>query len=331
MRFSKTCVICVNYRGSVDTANCVRSLLTSLTPVRIVVVDTTPNDPRLRVALEFAPNVALLRARTNIGYGRANNLGIAWALKNTSCEFIFLLNNDTVVYPHTVAILEDAMKLNVDADILSPRIAFLHEPDKLWYGGGEMDWRRASAYVPGFGGDAHAPSATTERDVTFASGCALFMRRSVVAKLGGFDSRFFMYEEDVELCLRARAMGVRIRYIPRSLVLHRAQGSSRGTATERGDFWSCDHPGLTFYAYHVMRNRVLNIRLHARGRQRMIAVVCFPMLLARRAVPFLLGGRTDAIKAMLGGVRDSMRMRLDTQVKLESEEATETACSQVAK
>ena len=309
MQPSKTCVISVSYRGSNDTVACVRSLIDSAVPVQIVVVDTTPNDPELQSALQFAPEVKLIHASENVGYGRGCNLGIEWVLANTSCELIFLLNNDAVVFQESIGHLEAAMATHPDVGIMVPRIARLDNPAILWYGGGEIDWRRASAFTPGFNRDANAPLATAERDVTFASGCALFLRRSAAVKLGGFDPRFFMYEEDVELCLRAKENGIRIRYIPRSLVLHRAQGSSRDTVQDRGDFWSVENPNLPFYCFHVMRNRMLNVYLHARGTHRVVAMVFFPLVLARRIIPFLLAGRVDAVAAMIRGIVDSSRAR----------------------
>jgi GT2 family glycosyltransferase len=271
------------------------------------VIDTTPHDRELRSALKFASDVQLIHAGSNIGYGRACNLGIEWALNNTSCDFFLVMNNDTIVRPETIGVLEAAMESHPRVGILAPRIACLHNPDLLWYGGGEIDWRRASAFTPGFNAAADAPLAMTERDVTFASGCALFVRRPIAVRLGGFDPRFFMYEEDVEFCLRALEDGFRIRYLPRSLVLHRAQGSSRENTSNREDFWSCKSPSLPFYAFHVMRNRMLNIRLHAHGWHRLVAVTFFPLMLLRRAIPFLIGGRADAIAAMFKGIADSLR------------------------
>lgn len=308
MRPPKTCVISVSYRGSADTAVCLQSLQASATASFVVVIDTTPNDPHLCSALAFAPDVTLMRAQGNIGYGRASNLGIQWALKNTACEFFLLLNNDAVVLPDSIEVLELAMERHPDVGLMTPRIAYLNNPEKLWYGGGEIDWRRASAFTPGFGGPADAPLAMTERDVTFASGCALLMRRHIAMRLGGFDPRFFMYEEDVELCLRAAEERIRIRYIPSALVLHRVQGSSRETANDREEFWSCQSASLPFYAFHVMRNRILNIRLHAHGWNRLVAAVFLPLILARRAIPFFFGGRVDAVVAMFKGVADSLRM-----------------------
>jgi len=300
----RTCAIIVSFRGSVDSAACVRSLLASAAPVDIVVVDTTPHDPELATALSFAPGTVLLRACENVGFGRGNNIGIRWALEHFRCEYLFLLNNDAVVSADSVETLEKAMAAQEDVGIIVPRIAYFDDPGVLWYGGGDIDWRRASAFTPGINKSAVAPGAMIERDVSFATGCALFLRRSVTSRLGGFDPRFFMYEEDVDFCLRASRQGIRIRYNPSVFILHRAQGSTRDSDVDPSDFWSFRSARLPFFCYHIVRNRLLNVVLHARGRNLLLAAIFFPLFLIRRAVPFLLHGRFDAIAAMLRGVSD---------------------------
>jgi GT2 family glycosyltransferase len=273
-----------------------------MVPVEIVVVDTTPNDPELETELSFAPGVTILRATENVGFGRGNNLGIQWALQHSQCDFIFLLNNDTVIFPDSVETLEKAIEAQEEVGIMVPRIAYLDDPDTLWYGGGEVDWRRASGFTPGINRSATADLALIERDVTFATGCALFLRRTTLRKLGGFDPRFFMYEEDVEFCLRALSQRIRIRYLPDSFILHRAQGSSRGSGQDRTDFWSTHNPRLPFLCYHVIRNRLLNVAMYARGKNLFFATFFFPLFLVRRTGPFIRGRRFDAVFAMLRGV-----------------------------
>src|SRR5579862_7067641 len=191
MRPSKTCVIVVSFHGADDTAVCLRSLLASQSAVKIVVVDTTPYDPELEEAIAFASDVELIRADDNLGFGGGNNLGIKWALRNTDSEYVFLLNNDATVSPDSIGSLIEALEHQPDVGIAASRIAYMHDPSLLWYGGGEIDWRRASAVTPGFNRSATAALAMLERDVTFATGCALFFRRSALDRLGGFDPRFF--------------------------------------------------------------------------------------------------------------------------------------------
>lgn len=304
-----TCVVLVSYRGATDTAFCLESLQKSVIPVSVVVVDTTPRDAELKLMLAGYPNVNLISATMNLGFGRGSNLGIRYALKHTESRYIFLLNNDASVLPESIGILECAMQEYPEIEVVTPRIAFQEEPNRLWYGGGDIDWRRASAFTPGFYGDVNAPMALKERNVTFASGCALLVRRSAMSKMGGFDPRYFMYEEDVEWCLRAQVKKVRIRYIPSSLIFHRAQGGSREDENYGGDFWAVRNPKLSFYAFHVVRNRMLNIYKYAQGRNVPIVLVFFPLFLLRRALPFLIGGRMDAVISMLKGIVDSWQNR----------------------
>ena len=305
----QTCVVIVNYRGAEDTALCLASLQDSSIAVQVIVVDTTPYDSELMEALNKFPEARLIQAEENLGFGRGNNVGIRWALANTTCNYLFLLNNDAAIFPESIAKLESYLESHPDVSILTPRIAYRDDPQRLWYGGGDVDWRRASVFAPGFNGEVDAPVAMQERDVTFASGCALFMRRSAMELVRGFDSRFFMYEEDVEWCLRARAKGLAIRYVPSVLILHRAQGGSKSAEEDRTDFWSPKNPNLPFYAFHVIRNRLFNLHTYARGRDRLTALLFFPLYVARRAGPFLLGGRPDAVMAMFKGATDFWRNR----------------------
>ena len=201
---ARTCVVIVSYRGAEDTAFCLASLQSSTVPVRAVVVDTTPYDEALSSAVSRVTEVHLIRATENLGFGRGNNVGIRWALEQTDCEFLFLLNNDASVFPDSIAEMQHYLQVHSEFSILTPRIAYRDNPKKLWYGGGDIDWRRVSAFTPGFNEDINAESALRERNVTFASGCALFMRRSAMETVRGFDSRYFMYEEWSGVCAPAK-------------------------------------------------------------------------------------------------------------------------------
>ena len=314
MQQLRTCVITINYRNAADTASCLASLRDSVTPLSIVAVDNSPNDPDLDTLLSAYPEVTFLRAPENLGFGRGNNLGIRWALENTDCEFVFVFNNDAVIKPDSIRQLEIAMEAHPEVGIMVPRIAYMDRPDVLWYGGGEVDWRRGSAVAPGIHGPVDAELALTSREVTFATGCALFVRRSVLRKIGGFDPRFFMYEEDVEFCLRAKEHGIRIRYVPESIVLHRCQGSVRKIGESTGDIWDVKNPKLSFYAFHIIRNRLLNMYFHAHGINGLVFILFFPLYVLRRAIPFAFGGRFDAIMAMAKGGLSFLLARHDSFV-----------------
>lgn len=299
---SRTIVILVNFQGARDTANCLHSLYTCDSSLRVVLVDNTPNDPDLPEVIANFPEIHLISSPENLGFGGGNNLGIKWAMSETECEFIFIFNNDATVEKNTITMLECSLDNHPEVGMVTPRIVFMDNPEVLWYGGGEVSWLRGSAITPGILGASNTPLALQAREVSFASGCALLIRRSVMAQLGGFDERFFMYEEDLELCLRAKALGWTIRYEPTAIVLHVGQASSRGNQEFVGMLWPQNN-NLPFYAYHLVRNRLINMHLHAKGHNRLIFSFGFLLLLTKKTVHFAFHRRWDGISAMLNGWR----------------------------
>jgi GT2 family glycosyltransferase len=296
-------VVLVNRNGLEDTMRCLSSLAGCEEPVLTVVVDNASTEPEAERLISSNENVVFLPLPTNVGFGRANNAGIRRALQRPECEFVFILNNDTVVEPDTIRVLEATLDDMPDVGIAAPRIVLLEDESLLWYGGGDMNWCKGSASLSGFMGAVDAPSARTGRDVSFASGCAMLVRRSVWEALGGFDPRLFMYEEDTELCLRVRGAGWRIRYVPDSIVRHRAQGSTRRTGERFLPRLHPDNEKLPFFLLQITKNRLLTMRRHARGFDALRFWACFPVYWVRKCLVYALHGRRDAIGAVLSGIQ----------------------------
>ena len=304
---SNTVVVLVNYNGARDTAQCVKSLHLSSKRPAIVVVDNTPNDPILESAISSYTDVHIIRSSENLGFGRGNNLGIRWALAK-NYPYIFILNNDTQVKPDTIQNLEEAIdKLGVG--IVAPRIVFSENPDVLWYGGGDIDWRRGGAVVPGIFRPANSSDAMCQREVSFVSGCAMFVKRDVFKRIGGFDPRFFMYEEDLELCLRAKENQIKLVYIPNALVLHKGQGSLRELGEEFISIWDPQNPRLSFYVFHIVRNRLLNMGIHAKGKNLVKFIFGFPILVGWKALLFLKSGSLVGIQSIFRGFSSYLGVR----------------------
>jgi GT2 family glycosyltransferase len=300
---SRTTVIIVNYNGIEDTLRCLGSLRHSQTPLRVVVVDNASTRAGIEEVERAFPEVTLLRSSCNLGFGRGNNLGLRWALANTACEYVLLLNNDALVEPGTIGTLEHTLDNSLETGLVTPRIVLADAPEALWYGGGFVDWRKGSARTPGYLGPADAPAARIGGPVTFASGCAMLIRRSVLEQVGGFDPRYFMYEEDVELGLRIQRAGWSLRYVPEAVALHRCQGSGRDKGERLVDILSPDNPRLSFYAFHTTRNTLLTMYTHARGWNALQFAGVYPALFLRRMLRFGLRGRWDGVSALMSGVR----------------------------
>jgi len=287
-------VILINYKSASNTRQCIESIHKMDFLNTIVLVDNTPNDPELSSFRDDFSKLHLIYAAENIGFGRGNNIGISWVIDNTNCSHFFILNNDTVVESNALLILAECLNANPDVGIVTPRIVFMDEPDLLWYGGGDVSWMRGSAVVPGYRGSSHSELALTRRDVTFASGCALMIKRDLVKQLKGFNELFFMYEEDVELCIRAINLGWKIRYEPSALLMHSVQASSRG-GQGYVEMLSPQNDNLNFYLYHVIRNRLINMRIHAKGFRRLIFILGFTALMIKKLAIYSIHKRWDAI------------------------------------
>lgn len=313
----RTAVILINYFGAQDTAACVTSLMASRTAVSVVVVDNSPNDPDLMAALSPFPEVTLLNPGKNLGFGRGNNLGIDWAFRNTNCDFFFVFNNDATVNPDVVRVLENAMDAHENVGIAAPRVVLSESPNRLWYGGGEIDWRRGGARVYGFMDIADSPLALTQRLVGFASGCAMFMRREIFELTNGFDPRFLMYEEDMELSIRVLKSGWKILYVPAALVYHRGQGSLRKDGLPFTGKWDIRNENFAFHAYHMVRNAIVNAMTHARGKDACVFAVFYPVFLFTKLIPHLARLRFRSIVPVAKGFRDGIRAGLKGSVESE--------------
>jgi len=195
MYMSRTAVVTVNYNSRTDTIACVQSLLRSSIIPPLVIIDNGSIEPFSKNDLPHYPKLHFLRSEDNLGFARGNNLGIRWILSNVHCEFIFLLNNDAIVRSDTIEILEQMMDESLETGIAAPRILRMDNPKLLWFGGGTVNWYRGAAKPQGVPGVSDTSFALKSRNITFASGCAMLVRRSVFDQIGGFDQRFFLYEE----------------------------------------------------------------------------------------------------------------------------------------
>ncbi|TPX00890.1 glycosyltransferase, partial [Schumannella luteola] len=145
------------------------------------------------------------------------NLGVA----SGSGEFVAFLNNDARPDPQwiraAVAAFDDPGVGAVASRVLD------WEGERVDFIGAAMTWF-GQGYKP-FTGEPIPPLADEPHDVLFATGSAMFVRRDDFLAIGGFDERYFMFFEDVDLGWRLNLRGRRVRYVPGSLAYHRHHAS----------------------------------------------------------------------------------------------------------
>ncbi len=267
----------VSHRNVEDTVRCVSSLVGSEAPIKIVIADNNPHELSLQNALTDFDGLEILHPSENLGFAHGCNLGIEWARSHTDCEFVLLLHNDTIVWPDAVLSLEAFMDEQPDVGLMTGRIVFMEDPARLYCGRGRIAWGRGGSKVLRFAGSAMTERALCGGRVNFAPECAMFLRRSVIEEIGGLDETFFIYEEGVDLSLRVVKAGYRIFYCPEALILHHGHGIQGKSGWSFPDRWSALAPGYEFRIYHLVKNSVINVRKHARGRALAFFFFLYPM------------------------------------------------------
>jgi N-acetylglucosaminyl-diphospho-decaprenol L-rhamnosyltransferase len=234
-------VIIVGYNTRPDLARCLASLAAQPDAARtaITVVDNGSADGSQAMVRDDWPSVRLIEANANLGFSRANNLGI----RATASELVLLLNPDTVVPAGALARLEAALRADDGAAAVGPRLVDADGRPELSFGPmispwGELRQRTlVRAYARGSAWAVRHVERATRRPGPrdWVSGACLLARRADLDAVGLLDERFFMYTEDVDLCAALRARGRRVLFAPEAEIVHlrgRA-GVAAPRATER--------------------------------------------------------------------------------------------------
>jgi GT2 family glycosyltransferase len=210
-------IIIVNFNGKEDTLRCLESLRQDrYVNKQIIVVDNGSNNDSVVVIREACPEAILIETGKNLGFGGGNNVGIRHAVA-AGADYVYLLNNDTTSEPDALSELVKAARENPSFGILAPVMHYMAEPEKIWFGGATLNPETLKALH-----DNGSPPKRGDplREIPWATGCAMLIPAGVISKLGGFDERFFLYSEDVDLSLRAKAAGHRIGLVPAARIFH---------------------------------------------------------------------------------------------------------------
>ena len=215
----KTTVVIPNYNGRNYLQDCLTSLLEGNEVPAIIVVDNGSADESAAMVKERFPMVKLIALPENRGFSAAVNIGI----REAGTEYVFLLNNDTVVLKDTIEELEAAMERHPKAFSVAAKMLQMKNPELIDSAG---DFYCASGWAFARGKDRKNEAFSKETSVFSACAGAALYRKAVFEKIGDFDENHFAYLEDIDVGYRAKIYGYRNYYAPASVVLHAGSGSS---------------------------------------------------------------------------------------------------------
>jgi GT2 family glycosyltransferase/glycosyltransferase involved in cell wall biosynthesis len=210
------------------TLACLRSIAEHppKVPFEVVVADDCSTDETERV-LAAIPGLRVVRHTSNLRFLRSCNR----AVDTCRGDFIFFLNNDTLVQAGTFDSLLDTFEQHTDIGIAGSRLLY---PDGRLQEAGGIVWNDASAWNFGRLQDPDAPAYSYLKDCDYVSGAALMIRKKVFIELGKFDERYApSYYEDTDLCFKVRQADLRVVLQPASNVIH-FEGVSNGTDESEG-------------------------------------------------------------------------------------------------
>lgn len=260
-------IVIVTYNSRDQIGACIASLMHTPASIdhEIVVIDNASSDGTAGLVREGWQGVRVIEAPDNLGFARANNLGI----RQTSGEFVLLLNPDTVVRTGAIDTLVGALDARTDAAVAGPRLVDRDGRAELSFGRmiAPLTELRQKVLVRGHDRGVPLISGYVERatrrgrDAEWVSGACLLVRRADAEAVGLLDERYFMYTEDVDFCAAIRARGRSVLFIPEAEVVHlRGQSHSGGTSA------AYRRSQLAFYEkHHPEWHPVLRAYLKLRG------------------------------------------------------------------
>ena len=264
-------VIIVSYNARGDLARTLESLHAAppATPSEIVVVDNASGDGSAAMVRERWPGVRVIDAGGNVGFARANNIGI----RATTSEFVLLLNSDTLVPRGAIDALVAELRGRPAAAVVGPRLVDLDGRLEISCGRMMGPLTELAQKVKGrlYDRGVGAVRRLVEREasrahaVDWVSGACLLVRRSDAEAVGLLDERFFLYTEDVDFCAAVRGRQRLVWFTPAVHVVHARGRSRRHDPARANALYRRSH--LAFYEkHHPAWAPILRLYLTLRGQ-----------------------------------------------------------------
>ena len=243
-------IVILNWNRAADTLECLESLAhISYPSFSVLVVDNGSTDGSPDAIEQWGREnlpLTLIRNAENRGFVRGSNQGMRHALSKDA-DYVFLLNNDTVVEPDVLANLVQAAECSSEIGMAGPKIYKYGEERVLDSAGTRTIPWLAQGFLLGHGEEDRG-QYDSSAEMPYITGTALLVKRTVLEKVGMMDEDYFCYFDDFDWALKVREAGYRLLLVPKAVVHHKGSRTAGFNSP--------------FYMRHMIRSRILFARKH---------------------------------------------------------------------
>lgn len=248
-------IVLINWNSSCDTIECIESILKSnIQPIKIVVVDNNSNiidriNLEEYISLQDKYLIELISNSINEGFSKANNQGLEFLQKDESINAYWILNNDTIVRPDTLSELLITLYERDEVGLSGSIMVYYDKPDMVQViGGGKYFPFLGITKLIGKMSSLKTLDFNTVPKTSYLMGCSILVKQKCLDDIKGFDERFFVYGEDLDLSLRAIKLGWKLNVSMKSIVIHKDGNSTKGKKE------------LFYYLFN--KGNIVNVRIH---------------------------------------------------------------------
>lgn len=238
----RVCIVLLNWNGCEDTLECVRSLhRMEYRNWHAVIVDNGSSDGSVERLRQACPEVSIVETHRNLGFAAGNNVGIRFALEN-GADYVFVLNNDTTVFPKTLSQLIAFAENHPQTALMGPRIDRCSDSQREWPIRRNLDLLTlVCAFTPLRQIITRMPVVRrffycTNREpgpAQFLAGSALFFRAAAFEQTGLFDESTFLDYEELIMAEKVRRAGFSAYFVPQATIWHKGSASASGLRAKR--------------------------------------------------------------------------------------------------
>lgn len=244
----------------------IKSKLIQYTPKNKPIIVKQLNEKELSGLIEqksnfiTRKNLIIIKNQKNYGFAKGNNIAIEYALNTLKSDYVLLLNNDTVVDKKFLNNLIEVGKIDKKIGILGSTVYFYDEPNKIQSAGIKLNWKKGTVKTLGIN-DIDKKQFSDIKEVDYVDGSNMLIKEEVFKKIGYLNSKYFLYWEETDFCVRAHKADYKIVYVPNVKIWHKVGSTTKKVSG--------------YYEYYMTRNMFWFMKKHANDLDFSIFILYF--------------------------------------------------------